>query len=525
MSKHKPHPFLKRPLLLALVMTMMLVMLPITASASDYEGHWARQYIDKAGAQGWMSGYPDGTFRPDNSISRAEFSAMLWRAQGSPAPSGGSQFSDVAEDAWYYGAVTALYEAGVVSGMGDGVFAPDDVLTREMGITMLARAFGLTPSNMEAYARFADSGAVSTWARSAVSALTERGYVSGTGDNQCAPGKALTRGEMAKLLVTVFEGEKAKPAPTVPGDTEGTDETNPVITLSYSPTGTTSGTVTVTVKVTSDSEVTYIGMRSSSSGATYSSNEGFTEITKTSKFSVTSNGWYAVCALDKDKNFNYKLIQITNIRSSGGGGGGGGGSGNVAVTGVTISGTVAVGDTLTANVAPSNATSVTYAWYVSDTNANTGGTAIDGATSNTYVIAADKEGKYIYVVVKGTGSSTAASAAVGPVAVAPVSVTRSTNGLAVYLTLKINGASPNMTSTIYVYGNEGWTSVPTRSSGVAELGPLAKYIEAGNKCIVVTNEAGSDLRSEISEKIIINGAEESYSPSGTGVYIINVQGS
>lgn len=530
MSKHKLHPFLKRPLLLALAMTMMLVMFPITASASDYEGHWAQEYIDKAGALGWMSGYPDGTFRPDNSISRAEFSTMLWRALGRTAPGGGSQFADVAEDVWYYDAVTALYEAGVVSGIGDGIFAPDDVLTREMGFTMLARAFGLAPSNMDAYARFADAGEVSTWAMSAVSALTERGYVSGIGDNQCAPGRALTRGEMAKILVTVFDGEQAKPVSTVPEDTEGTDETNPVITLSYSPTGTTSGTVTVTVKVTSDSEVTYIGTRSSSSEATYSSTDGFTEITKTSKFSVTSNGWYAVCALDKDGNFNYKLIQITNIsRSSGGGGGGGGGK--VAVTGVTISGDPKVGETLTANLEPTYATNPVFAWYVSDTNANTGGTAIDGATSKTYVITADMEGKYIYVVVQGSSSSTATSAAVGPVAAAvapsaPVTVTRTETGLGTYkYTVKINGNAPSERFDLYIFNTTSnrWNGVGTNVySGAVES--MTDY-SAGSKCIVVLVSAttrstiAADLNGFYGEDV----ENSNYDPTDTGVYVTQIK--
>ena len=70
--------------------------------AADYDSHWAKENIDEARDRGWMNGYTDGTFKPDASISRAEFAVMLWRALGEPKPTGNCPFSDVAKDDWYY---------------------------------------------------------------------------------------------------------------------------------------------------------------------------------------------------------------------------------------------------------------------------------------------------------------------------------------------------------------------------------------------------------------------------------------
>jgi len=134
---------------------------------------------------------------------------MLWKALGQPTPEGKCPFTDVSEGAWYYEAVTALYEAGIVCGIGNNLFAPTDTLSREMGFTMLAHAFNLTPANPSDCDKFSDANEISSWAREFTSALTERGYVVGIGNNLCAPQQAITRGEIATLLLHIADGEKA----------------------------------------------------------------------------------------------------------------------------------------------------------------------------------------------------------------------------------------------------------------------------------------------------------------------------
>lgn len=192
----------KRIVSAALICLLLLALLPASALAAD----GAAEYIRKAQNYGWIETGEAGEVSANEAISRADFSVSLWRALGEDQPTGENPFADVAEDASYAAAVTVLYEKGVINGVGGGLFAPDAKLTREMGITMLARAFRIVSAG-NACERFADAAEISGWAKTSVSALAQKGYVANVGDNRCAPQSALTWGETAEFLVTVYEGE------------------------------------------------------------------------------------------------------------------------------------------------------------------------------------------------------------------------------------------------------------------------------------------------------------------------------
>lgn len=93
--------------------------------------------IDTLSTFGLLEGYEDGTFRPTNAITRAEFCAMLANVLDLPEGQNLS-FSDVADDAWYNKAVSAMAARGFVSGMGDGTFRPDYTITYEQMVTILS---------------------------------------------------------------------------------------------------------------------------------------------------------------------------------------------------------------------------------------------------------------------------------------------------------------------------------------------------------------------------------------------------
>lgn len=93
--------------------------------------------IDTLSTFGLLEGYEDGTFRPTNAITRAEFCAMLANVLDLPEGQNLS-FSDVADDAWYNKAVSAMAARGFVSGMGDGTFHPDYTITYEQMVTILS---------------------------------------------------------------------------------------------------------------------------------------------------------------------------------------------------------------------------------------------------------------------------------------------------------------------------------------------------------------------------------------------------
>jgi hypothetical protein len=103
----------------------------------EYAVDWAAHDPDGGGpAASPMSGYPDGTFRPDALMTRAQFSRLLWRLAGSPAAAG-HPFSDVGP--WVHGAVSWMAAENLATGWPDGTFRPDGPLTRAQASRMLYR--------------------------------------------------------------------------------------------------------------------------------------------------------------------------------------------------------------------------------------------------------------------------------------------------------------------------------------------------------------------------------------------------
>jgi hypothetical protein len=113
---------------------------------NDLAGHWAEAWMEELYDEGMTSGYPDGTYRPENQVTRAEMAVFLLKAkQGSsyiaPAPAGGS-FSDVAGH-WAEAWIEQLKEEGITSGYPDGTFRPENPVTRAEMAVFLVRAFDL----------------------------------------------------------------------------------------------------------------------------------------------------------------------------------------------------------------------------------------------------------------------------------------------------------------------------------------------------------------------------------------------
>lgn len=139
------------------------------SQAKDVEGTaWYANYVNFAAEKGFVSGYEDGTFRPNRYITRGEFSAMLCRYLQLPPRSAGG-FTDL-EGCWAEGYINALQRAGVVPGFGDSAFRPNGLLTRAEAVTMINRAVGLVYSPGGGYAvSFADVSAAH-WAYQSIMA-------------------------------------------------------------------------------------------------------------------------------------------------------------------------------------------------------------------------------------------------------------------------------------------------------------------------------------------------------------------
>jgi len=168
------------------------------------KSHWANQAVNVLNEKKVISGYPDGTFLPSNQITRAEFAKLAVSFAGEIEKGESISFSDVKESDWFYPYVSDAASLKIISGLGDGSFAPHTNIKREDAALIVYRllAFlGKTPTGSKV---FSDRSEISTYARSAISALGSSGIVTGTGNGAFSPKGFITRAEAAQLLYNAF---------------------------------------------------------------------------------------------------------------------------------------------------------------------------------------------------------------------------------------------------------------------------------------------------------------------------------
>jgi len=166
---------------------------------SDSAGHWSEDYIEQVTDAGVMTGYPDGTFQPDNAITRAEFAAVFVRFLGDAA--GVATFDDTIEH-WARGYIAAIADRGAVMGVGNNMFAPDSLITREQIATILYRTFEFDDFNPES-TLFAGDIEISYWAANAVYAVRAAGIMTGDSAGGFNPQETATRAEVAAIFTRI----------------------------------------------------------------------------------------------------------------------------------------------------------------------------------------------------------------------------------------------------------------------------------------------------------------------------------
>lgn len=172
------------------------------AAFSDTEGHWAASAIGRWSRENVITGFEDGTFRPNEPITRAQMASLLNKIFGWEAKAENS-FSDLDGSAWYADAILKANAAGVIQG-GDGRVRPEDTITRQEAAVMLYRAFQMEPQAGEA--AFTDQASMASWACEAVSTMAAKGYINGMGDGAFAPLGQLTRAQAATILNNIVSG-------------------------------------------------------------------------------------------------------------------------------------------------------------------------------------------------------------------------------------------------------------------------------------------------------------------------------
>ncbi len=179
-------------------------------SFSDVEDHPSRTAILDLASRDIINGMGDGSFRPDESMTRAQFATIVVKALGL-APRYGGRFSDVAATAWYGPYVDAAAAYGIVNGVGNGRFDPQGTITREQASAMVARAAALCGLNnalseaeiRDMLAQFGDYTAVSAYARPTLAFCYQQNILS-QADLNIRPQAAILRWEIASMLYNLL---------------------------------------------------------------------------------------------------------------------------------------------------------------------------------------------------------------------------------------------------------------------------------------------------------------------------------
>ena len=169
----------------------------VSTNAYYYEAvKWAQE-------KGITGGIGNGLFGPNQPCTRAQIVTFLWRAAGSPEPKAMSSFADVSTDAYYAKAVAWAVENGITTGTGDGKFSPDATCTRAQSVTFLFRAIGKL---VDSKAEFSDVLTDSYYAN-AVAWAVENGVTTGIGDGLFGPDNSCTRAQIVTFLFRAYQGK------------------------------------------------------------------------------------------------------------------------------------------------------------------------------------------------------------------------------------------------------------------------------------------------------------------------------
>ena len=173
---------------------------------ADIQNHANRPSIEALAARGIIGGMTDTTFAPNDTMTRAQFAAIITRGLGLPSQTG-SVFTDVAQTAWFAEPIATAYHFGLVSGTTPTTFNPNGTITRQEAAVMVARAAALAGMDtartdieiINTLAPFGDYRTAATWAHSALAFVYSEGILDDT-EFYIQPTQAITRAEIAEML-------------------------------------------------------------------------------------------------------------------------------------------------------------------------------------------------------------------------------------------------------------------------------------------------------------------------------------
>ncbi|MGI2298032.1 S-layer homology domain-containing protein [Paenibacillus sp. GXUN7292] len=182
------------------------------SSFNDLNGHWSKAAVEQLASKLIIRGMTASEFAPEKTVTRAEFVAMITRALG--IENNGvfvQQFNDVQEADWFAGAVQSAVQAGLITGFENGSFLPDERITREQMAVIAFRALSFAGKQGSVAdlnglaAAFNDNSAISPWAKPSVAQLVEAGVMTGLNAEQFSPKGLATRAQAAVIIKRLLQ--------------------------------------------------------------------------------------------------------------------------------------------------------------------------------------------------------------------------------------------------------------------------------------------------------------------------------
>lgn len=178
----------------AMLMSAMILFPASALAFTDTGTHWAKQYIDFARDNNLVAGYTNGSYGPEDRVTRAQFATMITNYKNGARSD--ANFPDVAKLDWFYGFVGYVTGNKIMGGYPDGTFKPNNFITRaEVASTIKSMEY---PNETETSNRFSDT--LPDWAANAINITAKHGIFSGDTENKFRPNDYLTRAEAATIL-------------------------------------------------------------------------------------------------------------------------------------------------------------------------------------------------------------------------------------------------------------------------------------------------------------------------------------
>lgn len=195
------------------------VALPGSAQTAEFAdvgpNYWARPFIESLAAQQIIAGFPDGTFRPDQPVTRAQFAAIVRNAFNQPRSRNAPRFTDVSSRYWANAAIADAYSQGFMSGYPNGAFQPETQIPRVQALVALANGLDYTPQGSinEVLTVYRDAGQIPSYGESPVAAATEnRMVVNYPNVDVLQPQRTATRADVAAFIYQSLVAQGRLPA-------------------------------------------------------------------------------------------------------------------------------------------------------------------------------------------------------------------------------------------------------------------------------------------------------------------------